>query len=102
MLNIVVTLVNGGHMPVAPYSGMIWKSHDYLHVPMTPDSVLPRLADRFHGFSIGDFYIYLGLVLSAVYWSFRLIAWVCRKTTLLLVNFRTVAQNRRSGQGGFV
>jgi hypothetical protein len=66
ILNIIVVLANGGRMPYAPYPRMT-ASHDHIHIPITADTLLPRLSDRFIGFSIGDFYMDLGVVTIAAY-----------------------------------
>ncbi|MEE9303053.1 MAG: hypothetical protein V3U84_04620 [Thiotrichaceae bacterium] len=63
--NMIVTLTNGGYMPVV--SG---DNHSFW-VTATDTHKLMPLADIYSGFSIGDFAIGLGLVLAFVFWIGR-------------------------------
>lgn len=57
--NAAATISNGGYMPTmddgAPYTG--------IYVPLTPDSALPWLCDRFYGGSVGDILLLFGLLI---------------------------------------
>lgn len=67
--NMIVTLANGGYMPVV-------SGGDYsLWVTATDTHRLMPLADIYSGFSIGDFAIGLGLVLACVFWAGRKYKW---------------------------
>ncbi len=63
--NMVVTLANGGYMPVlSEKSSSIW-------VTATNSHKLMALADIYSGFSIGDFIIGLGVVVACAFWVGR-------------------------------
>ena len=64
--NALVTLANGGLMPVLGLHGSpmaVW-------VKATSSHRLLWLADRFWGFSVGDFFIIGGLLSSLAYWLY--------------------------------
>jgi len=63
--NMVVTLANGGYMPVLSGEGhSLW-------VTATNSHRLMPLADIYSGFSIGDFAIGLGFLVAYVFWIWR-------------------------------
>lgn len=64
-MNAIVTLANNGRMPVLGQHSFasIWVQGDGKH--------LLFLCDRFHGFSLGDFFILGGISLSILSWLFR-------------------------------
>jgi hypothetical protein len=64
--NALVTLANGGFMPVLGKSGSfisVWVKANTSHR-------LLFLADRFWGFSIGDFFILGALLSSLLFWTY--------------------------------
>lgn len=65
LCNAVVTIANGGKMPVIG-----WGSGTVLSVwrPAQPGDRFLMLCDRFWGFSIGDFMIIAGMLLMFFHW----------------------------------
>src|SRR5579872_6707757 len=65
-MNAAVMLNNGGQLPVVPFGSVRLKS-DGVWRPIAPGDHLLFFADRFAGFSFGDFTIFaFGLVLWRV------------------------------------
>lgn len=66
VLNAVVTIANGGYMPVLgqDVSLSVWTT-------ATDSHVLLFLADQYAGFSVGDFFIFAGILGRLGYWCAR-------------------------------
>ena len=65
-MNATVTLANSGRMPVIGmpiHSVSLWVQGNGKH--------LLFLCDRFHGFSLGDFFIIGGFSLAILFWIYR-------------------------------
>lgn len=62
--NALVVLANGGYMPVTNLDNQI-----SLWVPATDKHTLLFLADRYIGWSLGDFFILTGLGIGLVQWG---------------------------------
>lgn len=67
ILNAIAMLMNNGYMPVkgADSATSIW-------VPLTPDSNVQQLCDIYWHMSIGDFFVFSGILLAVIYklWNY--------------------------------
>lgn len=67
--NALVTIANGGHMPVVAYAGMSPHKAGIVWVSALPTHYLLPFCDCLHGFSIGDVTMGVGIVATLVSWA---------------------------------